>query len=96
MDENSQFSILNSQFPLIRQTTAWSVAGNSKSEIRNPKSETSQVSDNSKLKTRRQQRPWFKARPKEEPMNHPLMAVRHRARRARVTQNSKLKTQNFD
>ena len=37
---------------------------------------------------------WFKAHPKEEPMNHALLAVRHGARRARVTQNSKLKTQN--
>jgi len=27
-------------------------------------------------------------------MNHPLVAVRHGARRAPVTQNSKLKTQN--
>ncbi len=28
-------------------------------------------------------------------MSHALAAVRHRARRARVTQNSKLKTQNY-
>jgi len=49
---------------------------------------------NSKLNNRRRQREWFKARPKEEPMNHPLTAVLHRARRARVTQNSKLKTLN--
>jgi len=45
---------------------------------------------NSKLKNRRRQREWFRTRPKEEPMNHPLAVVLHRARRARVTQHSKL------
>jgi len=30
---------------------------------------------------------WFKAHPKEEPMNHSLAVVRHRARRALTTQN---------
>ena len=35
---------------------------------------------------------WFKAHPKEEPMNHSLAAVRHRARRARVTQDHRIKS----
>jgi len=35
---------------------------------------------------------WFKARPKEEPMNHSLVAVRHRARRARVTRDHRIKS----
>jgi len=34
---------------------------------------------------------WFKAHPKEEPMNHSLVAVRHRARRARVTRDHRIK-----
>ncbi len=29
-------------------------------------------------------------------MSHTLMTARHRARRARVTQNSKLRTQNYE
>ena len=33
---------------------------------------------------------WFKAHPKEEPMNHSLAAVRHRARRARVTRDHRI------
>jgi hypothetical protein len=41
----------------------------------------------SEFGTRRQQRSWFKACPKEEPMNHPLMVVRHGARRAPVIRN---------
>ena len=35
---------------------------------------------------------WFKAHPKEEPMNHSLATVRHRARRARVTQDHRIKS----
>ena len=35
---------------------------------------------------------WFKTHPKEEPMNHSLVAVRHRARRARVTRNHRIKS----
>ena len=37
------------------------------------------------IRTRRRQRSWFKAHPKEEPMNHPLAVVSHGARRAPVT-----------
>jgi hypothetical protein len=35
---------------------------------------------------------WFKAHPKEEPMNHSLATVRHRARRARVTRDHRIKS----
>ena len=35
---------------------------------------------------------WFKAHPKEEPMNHSLAAVRHRARRAQVTRDHRIKS----
>ena len=36
---------------------------------------------------------WFKAHPKEEPMIHSLVAVRHRARGARVTRDHRTKSQ---
>ena len=35
---------------------------------------------------------WFKVHPKEETMNHSLAAVRHRARRARVTRDHRIKS----
>jgi len=41
-------------------------------------------------RTRRRQRWWFKAHPKEEPMNHSLTVGRHRARRARVTRDHRI------
>ena len=34
---------------------------------------------------------WFKAHPKEEPRNHSLVAVRHRARGALVTRDHRMK-----
>ena len=35
---------------------------------------------------------WFMAHPKEEPLNHSLVTVRHRARRARVTRDHRIKS----
>ena len=35
---------------------------------------------------------WFMAHPKEEPLNHSLATVRHRARRARVTRDHRIKS----
>ncbi len=45
--------------------------------------------------TRRRLRSELRPRPKEEAMSHALATVRHRARRARVTLNSKLLTLNL-
>jgi len=35
---------------------------------------------------------WFMAHPKEEPLNHSLATVRHRAGRARVTRDHRIKS----
>ena len=35
---------------------------------------------------------WFMAHPKEEPLNHSLATVRHRAHRARVTRDHRIKS----
>ena len=43
-------------------------------------------------RTRRRQRSWLKAHPKEEPMNHSLAVGRHRALRARVTRDHRIKS----